>query len=105
MLSKFPELFYLSKGQLSGILQNVNKYYLFKCIEDYMVDETEDRRIEILRAMKNDSFNENYARYENNYQIKSNSQYWDTIDLSNGNDCTIHKFEQIYYSYFPHSIK
>lgn len=105
MSTKFPELFYLSTGQVSDVLQNINKYYIFKCIDDYMVDETEERRIEILKTMKNNEFNINYSRYEDEYTLKSNSAYWRDIDLSKGKNCTIYKFEEIYYKYFPKSIK
>lgn len=105
MSTKFPELFYLSSGQVSDVLQNINKYYIFKCVNDYMVDETEDRRVEILKTMKNNEFNINYQRYEDEYTLKSNSTYWKDIDLSKGDKCTIYKFEEIYYKYFPKTIK
>ena len=103
--TKFPELFYLSDGQFSNVLQYRNKYYLFKCIEDYEVDETEDRRLEILTAMKNEEFRLNFEKYDTKYHIKSNSNYWRGIDLSEGNFCKIDKFEEIYYKYFPKTIK
>ena len=102
---KFPELFYLSAGQISDILQYRNKYYLFKCISDYLPYETELRRLEILRAMKNDEFIENFSKFDEDYRVISNSNYWKDIDLYDGNECKIDKFSKIYYSYFPESIK
>ena len=103
--TKFPELFYLSSGQVSNVLQYRNKYYLFKCIEDYDEEETEDRRLEILRTMKNDEYTEKIKPYEEKYNIKSNSSYWRNIDLSLGKDCKIDKFEDVYYKYFQKTIK
>ena len=105
MSTRFPELFYLSDGQVSNVIQFKNRYYLFKCIDDYLVDETEDRRLEVLRSMKNTEFNENYNKYTEKYKIKSNSTYWREIDLQEGDECKIHKFEEIYYKYFPKNIK
>lgn len=102
---KFPELFYLSTGQISDVLQYRNKYYLFKCISDYLPYETEQRRLEILRAMKNDEFVENFAKFDESYRVISNSNYWKDIDLNDGKECKIDKFTNIYYSYFPESIK
>ena len=102
---KFPELFYLSTGQISDVLQYRNKYYLFKCISDYLPDETELRRLEILRVMKNDEFVDNFAKFDEDYRVISNSNYWRDIDLSDGRECKINKFSEIYYSYFPESIK
>lgn len=103
--TKFPELFYLSSGQISNVLQYRNKYYLFKCIEDYNEEETEERRLEILKAMKNEEYIEKIKPYEEKYNIKSNSSYWRSIDLSLGNDCKIDKFEDVYYKYFQKTIK
>lgn len=101
----FPELFYLSRGEESEILSSYGKFYIFKCIDDYMVEETEDRRIEILKAMKNNEFKEKYEKYGDEYQVKSNSEYWETINLGEGEGCTIYDFENIYYEYFPKNIK
>lgn len=105
MSTKFPELFYLSTDQVSEIIQFKNEYYIFKCIEDYMVEETEKRRLEILKVMKNNEFQANFGKYEKEYKIKSNASYWKNIDLQNGKECTVDKFEDIYYKYFPKSIK
>ena len=103
--TRFPELFYLSNGQISEVIKFKNRYYLFKCTDDYLVDETEQRRLEVLRSMKNEEFKENYSKYEEQYNIKSNSTYWRDIDLQAGNECTIDKFEEVYYKYFPKTIK
>ena len=103
--TRFPELFYLSAGQTSEVLQFKNRFYLFKCIDDYLEKETEERRLEVLRSMKNAEFNENYQKYKNEYKIKSNSQYWRTIDLQQGENCKVNNFEDIYYKYFPKLIK
>lgn len=105
MSIRFPELFYLSAGQTSDVLKFRNNYYLFKCVDDYLVKETEERRLEVLRATKNDEFNINFKKYEDEYIIRSNSSYWRDIDLQKGYGCKINKFEDIYYSYFPKSIK
>lgn len=102
---KFPELFYLSTGQISDALQYRNKYYLFKCVSDYLPYETELRRLEILRAMKNDEFTENFAKFDEDYRVISNSNYWKDIDLYDGRECKIDSFDKIYYKYFPESIK
>ena len=103
--TRFPELFYMSAGQRSGVLQFKNRYYIFKCVDDYLEDETEERRLEVLKVMKNNEFKENFKKYEEQYIIRSNSAYWKTIDLKDGLKCEINKFDDIYYSYFPKTIK
>ena len=104
MAARFPEVFYLSAGEVSEILQNTNKYYLFKCIDDYMEKETEERRVEMLKAMKNEEYNNKVKKYEEMYNFKSNSAYWKQIDLSRGPYCHINKFEDLYYEAFPKTI-
>ena len=105
MSTRFPELFYLSNGQVSEILQYKNRYYIFKCVGDYLAEETELRRIEILRAMKNNEIDDNFKKYEELYNLRSNSMYWKEIDLSAGSECVINSFENIYYKYFPKDIR
>ena len=73
--TRFPELFYMNKGQTSDVLQFKNRYYIFKCVDDYLEEETEDRRLEVLRVMKNNEFKDNFKKYEEKYIIKSNSTY------------------------------
>lgn len=104
MSTRFPEVFYLSNGMVSETLTDQNKYYIFKCIDDYMENETEDRRIEILKTMKTEEFEKNFAKYEEELPIKSNSSYWRDIDLAQGKNCTVNNFEEIYYKYFPKEI-
>ena len=103
--TRFPELFYMNKGQTSGVLQFKNRYYIFKCVDDYLEDETEDRRIEVLKVMKNNEFKDNFKKYDEQYNIKSNSTYWKNIDLKDGLNCDAENFETIYYKYFPKNIK
>lgn len=103
--TRFPELFYMSKGQTSNVLQFKNKYYIFKCVDDYLEEETEERRIELLKVMKNNEFEENYKKYDEQYNIKSNSTYWKNINLKDGLECNAENFELIYYKYFPKNIK
>lgn len=103
--TRFPELFYMNKGQTSGVLQFKNRYYIFKCVDDYLEDETEERRIEVLKVMKNNEFKENFKKYDEQYNIKSNSTYWKNINLKDGLDCDVENFEIIYYKYFPKNIR
>lgn len=102
---KFPEVFYLSAGQISDVLPYRNEYYIFKCLSDYLPDETENRRLEILRSMKNVEFQDNFSRFESEYKVVSNSNYWNEIDLALGADSKINEFENVYYKYFPKKIK
>ena len=105
MSTRFPELFYLSTGQISNVLPFKNKYYIFKCVDDYLEEETEERRLEVLRLMKNNEFKENFKKYDEKYIIKSNSTYWKDINLKDGVNSNIDIFEEVYYKYFPKTIK
>lgn len=101
----FPQLFYLTRGEITDVLESRNRYYIFRCVSDYLPEETEDRRIEILKSMKNNEFKDNYEKYDVDYYVLSNSTYWRDINLADGNNCKINEFENVYYKYFPKNIE
>lgn len=45
-------------------------------------------------------FNENFKSYKNLYNVKSAADYWNNIDLSNGEDCKVMNFYKTYNEYF-----
>ena len=100
MSSIFPEVFYLATGDVSDVLTYQNKYYLFKCTNDYMEKETLLRKQKILKDLKNKEFNEQFLVFQENHNVKSNSSYWNDIDLSLGVGCRVQKFYEIYDKYF-----
>ena len=97
---RFPEIFFLADGEVSDVLSYRGKYYIFKCIDDYLEKETEDRRIEILEKIRRDGFNNTFKNYESMYNVKSSSDYWNNIDLSKGENCTVMNFYKTYNKYF-----
>lgn len=98
----FPEIFYLGNGDVSDILQHEGKYYIFKCLDDYMEDETRERKIDILKQLKEDAFRNEYKKFEIDNPVKLSSDFWNKIDLKEGEDCTVHNFYDLYYKYFPY---
>ena len=97
---RFPEIFFLADGEVSDVLSYRGRYYIFKCINDYLEEETENRRVEILDKLRSDGFNENFKSYKNLYNVKSAADYWNNIDLSNGEDCKVMNFYKTYNEYF-----
>ena len=97
---RFPEIFFLADGEISDVLSYRGRYYIFKCIDDYLENETEERRIEILEKIRRDGFKETFKNYENLYNVKSSSDYWNTIDLSTGEYCTVMNFYKTYNKFF-----
>ena len=67
---------------------------------NYLENETEERRIEILEKIRRDGFKETFKNYENLYNVKSSSDYWNTIDLSTGEYCTVMNFYKTYNKFF-----
>ena len=97
---RFPEIFFLADGEVSDVLSYRGRYYIFKCIDDYLENETEERRLEILEKIRRDGFNNTFKNYESMYNVKSSSDYWNNIDLSKGNNCTVMNFYKTYNKYF-----
>ena len=100
MSSIFPEVFYLATGDVSDVLTYQNKYYLFKCTNDYMEKETLVRKQEILKDLKNKEFNQQFVVFQEKNSVRSNASYWSSIDLSLGVGCRVQKFYEIYDKYF-----
>lgn len=97
----FPEIFYLGNGQVTDILKHENKYYIFKCLNDYMVKETDDRKKDILKKLKEDAFQSEYEKFESENPVKVKGDFWNKIDMKGGEGCTVHNFYDLYYKYFP----
>ena len=97
---RFPEVFYLSNGMVSNVLTYRDKYYIFKCVNDYLIDETNKRKNEILNTIKNAAFFEYYDNYLEENSVISNASFWKEIDLVKGINSNIYGFYDIYYKYF-----
>ena len=100
MSSIFPQVFYLATGDVSDVLMYQNQYYIFKCTNDYMEKETNERKQEIIRDIKNKEFEHQFNAFSETHNVKSNSSYWNSIDLSLGVGCRVQKFYEIYDKYF-----
>lgn len=96
----FPEVFYLATNEVSQVLTNSNKYYIFKCTNDYLKQETRERKEEILSNLKNKEFNEQFALFEKENRVLSNASYWSSIDFAKGDRCKTNNFYAIYDKYF-----
>lgn len=97
----FPEIFYLGTGQMSEILKYEDKWYLFKCIDDYMIDETNQRKEDILKQLKENAFYKEYDKFALENPVKLKSDFWQEINISEGGDSTTDRFYDMYYTYFP----
>lgn len=95
----FPEVFYLASGEISNILEYQNRYYIFKCISDYMEKESKERREEILLLLKNKEFNEQYHNYYEKNKTMLGASYWNEIDLAAIGNFKSQNFHEIYNLY------
>ena len=100
----FPEVFYLATNEVSQVLTNSGKYYIFKCTDDYLKQETRERKEEILSNLKNKEFNEQFGLFEKENRVLSNASFWSSIDLAKGDRCKVNNFYKIYDKYFSEAL-
>ena len=72
----------LKDGELSEIVTTQDCYYIIQCLEDYMVAESVANNNDIISSARREKFEEAYAAYADEHQIKINSSAWKMIDLS-----------------------
>lgn len=103
MASHFPELFYLNTGDISDVIEYNGSYYIFKCKNGYKERETLRRRDDIIKAIRQKAFDEQFNKFQVDHKIYLKAPYWDDIKLSIENDCTVNNFFTIYNKYFAES--
>ena len=72
----------LKDGELSEIVTTQDCYYIIQCLEDYMVAESVANNNDIISSARREKFEEAYAAYADEHQIKINSSAWKMIELS-----------------------
>lgn len=71
--------FSLSQGQVSDIVETEKGYYIIKCLSDYLPDETQQRKSELIEEEKNQAFKDIYEPYVESMSSEFNDKAWKKI--------------------------
>ena len=93
-------IFSLESGQLSGILENKDGYYIFLCVSDYLEAETVANKDKIANDYKKNQFDKIYNPFEAEQTFEFNDKVWDKIELSGYGEVTTNSLYEIYNEYF-----
>lgn len=97
MEKEFEEqAFTLTQGQISGIVETEKGYYIIKCISDYLQDETEVRKQELIEKEKNQAFKDIYDPYVESVSSEFNNKAWKKIKFEDNDKVTNTSFFDIY---------
>jgi len=82
MLKEFEEAsFKLKKGDISDVIETKKGYFIVKCMEEYLVKETEDYKDELIKEAKKKIFLEKYNEFIKNKNLQFNNKVWDDVSL------------------------
>ncbi len=73
--------FSLIANENSQIVETQNGYYIIKCVEDYIVDKTQQNKEAIIEEYKNKFFLKEYEPFLEKQTLIFNNKVWDEISI------------------------
>lgn len=75
--------FSLKSGEISGILETEDGYYIILCVNDYLESETEKNKEALREAYKKEAYDNIYLPFEAEQTFEFNNKIWDGIKFEN----------------------
>ena len=94
------DIFKLTQGQISQILENENGYYIFLCVSDYMEAETLVNKQTIVDNYKKSEYEKIYNPFEAKQTLEFNDKIWKKVELSQYSEVTTASLYKVYNEYF-----
>lgn len=88
--------FSLETGQVSGIVETSQGYEILKCVSTFDREQTDQNKIEIVRAQREQVFGEQYETFVLSLTRYLNEDLWDEIRLLHDEKLTTADFFEIY---------
>lgn len=100
MIEEYEKAAYaLKAGEVSQVITTSDGFYLIKCIEDYMIEETQKNKEAIIAKEKDNAFMEIYKPYLETLTSEFNDEVWNGIDFTAAKDVKTSNFFDIYNKY------
>ncbi len=93
--------FALEEGQISGVIQSGQVYYIVKCISAYDEEATKERKAELQMRKKEQVFQGIYDEFAAEHPVSFGEDFWGNMDFAGGADCATTNFFELYQEYFP----
>ena len=71
----------LNTGEVSGVIETTDYYYIFYCVTDFDVDATYAKKEEIIAARQEEEFQTRYKEWRGITHIEVNEEVWEALDF------------------------
>lgn len=96
MIAEFENAaFSLVEGQVSGVVETPDGYYIIKCIGGYLEEETQIHKEQMVQEAKDTAFLEIYTPFVEGLTSQFNEKLWDTIQFGDMTNVTVDNFYEI----------
>ena len=94
--------FDMETGELSGIVEGEDGYYLIKCVNTFDKEETDANKLKIIEKRREEAFYEQYESFVATLTRDLNEKLWEDIGFVRGEGLTTSSFFTIYDKYFSY---
>ena len=70
------EAFALATGEVSSVVESEGFFYIIQCINDYDMEATKERKVQIYKERKNWAFQQIYGQFEMENRISISDEAW-----------------------------
>ena len=92
--------FNMETGELSGIVEGEDGYYIIKCINTFDREETDANKLKIMEKRKEEAFYQEYETFVSSLTRDLNDKLWEDVSFLHDEQLTTNSFFSIYDKYF-----
>ncbi|MDO4292137.1 MAG: peptidyl-prolyl cis-trans isomerase [Eubacteriales bacterium] len=92
--------FNLGKGEVSGVVQDGESFYVLKCISTFDEAQTQANKEKILEKRRSEAFNSEYDSFEKTLVRQLNEELWNSVTLIHNDEVKTSTFFEVYNMYF-----
>lgn len=91
--------FQLAGGEISGIIETEEGYYILKCVSTLNREETDLNKVKIVEERKKEAFSKEYDSYVQTLTRHINEELWEEIALLHDSEITTFNFFDVFAEY------
>lgn len=92
--------FDLNNDEVSEVFEEDGGYYILKCLNTYMEEESEDNKLQVARQRKSERFQGIYSEVMKDTLSEFQEKLWDKVSFSDYEEVQTSSFFEIYKKYF-----
>ena len=94
------DVFALTQGQISDVVENEKGYYIFLCVSDYLEAETLANKENIVNEYKKEQYQKIYKPFEAEQTFEFNDKFWEKVEISKYKEVQTINLYEVYNEYF-----